>query len=57
VQDVRFLISPERWSELEALYKLEVHDCGHCGGGKQSRTRMCIECGGTGKQIIAGGVG
>ncbi len=59
VQDVRRLIPPDRWPELERLYMLEVHDCGHCGGeGKNSGTsRACIQCGGTGKQIIAGGVG
>jgi hypothetical protein len=59
VQDVRCLILPERWPELERLYMLEVHDCGRCGGeAKHSgRSRVCIQCGGTGKQIIAGGVG
>jgi hypothetical protein len=59
VQDVRHLIPSERWPELERLYMLEVHDCGWCGGdGKNSGTsRACIQCGGTGKQIIAGGVG
>ncbi len=59
VQDVRHLIPPERWPELERLYMLEVHDCGHCGGrGKfQGNVFRCIQCGGTGKQIIAGGVG
>ena len=58
VQDVRHLIPRERWSELERLYMLEVHDCGRCGGnGKRmpSNTR-CRSCGGTGKEIIAGGV-
>jgi len=59
VQDVRFLIPPERWPELDAIYKLKVHDCDRCGGeGKNSGTSLaCIQCGGTGKQIIAGGVG
>lgn len=59
VQDVRSLIPPERWPELERLHMLEVHECGRCNGhGKYpGRTRSCPECGGTGKQIIAGGVG
>jgi hypothetical protein len=58
VQDVRYLIPPERWPELERLYMLEVHDCGHCGGeGKYQRSNTrCVSCGGSGKQIIAGGV-
>jgi len=59
VQDVRNLIPPECWPELERLYMLEVHDCGRCGGeGKHQRSNTrCVSCCGTGKKIIAGGVG
>ena len=59
VQDVRNLIHPERWPELERLYMLELHDCDKCGGqGKHHRSNTrCVSCCGTGKQIIAGGVG
>jgi hypothetical protein len=58
VQDVRYLIPPERWPELERLYMLEVGDCDQCGGkGKYQRSNTrCVSCGGSGKQIIAGGV-
>ncbi len=59
VQDVRRLIPSDRWPDLYHLYTLEVGDCDQCGGkGKYERSNTrCVSCGGTGKQIIAGGVG
>ncbi len=56
---VRHMIPPHLWNDLKGLYTLEVGDCDQCGGqGKYQRSNTrCVSCGGTGKQIVAGGVG
>jgi hypothetical protein len=60
VQDVRYLIPPERWPELERLYMLRVTGCDECVRNDREDTGRidpdCTWCAGTGKQIIAGGV-